>query len=79
MNTSKLEVINLILALLHINQWWKNGQRFGVEANEKLQAISDPETYKTTQLPETLSFFSTDKANVVISTVKRQKMTKVWL
>lgn len=50
---------------------WKNGQRFGVEANERLHSISDPETYKTAELSEKLSFFKTDKDNVVISTIKK--------
>ena len=50
---------------------WKNGQRFGKQANEKPLVVVDPDSYKETKLPEELSFFSTDKQNVVISTVKK--------
>lgn len=50
---------------------WKNGQRFGKQANEKLQVVLDPQSYRKTPLPESLSFFGTDKENLVISTVKK--------
>lgn len=50
---------------------WENGQRFGKQANEKPDVVVDPDTYKDTMLPEQLSFFNTDKENVVISTVKK--------
>ncbi len=50
---------------------WRNGQRFGKQANEKLSVVVDPASYKEVILPEQLSFFSTDKDNVVISTVKK--------
>ena len=49
---------------------WKNGQRFGKQANEKPLVVVHP-TDKETILPEKLSFFGTDKQNVVISTVKK--------
>ena len=50
---------------------WKEGQRFGKQANEKLLTVVDPVGFKNTLLPEELSFFSTDKDNLVISTVKK--------
>ena len=50
---------------------WKNGQRFGKQANEKPLVLVDPVSYKETILPEKLSFFGTNKKNVVISTVKK--------
>ncbi|MDO5977886.1 glycosyl hydrolase-related protein [Flavivirga spongiicola] len=50
---------------------WKNGQRFGKQANERLQVVLDPQSYRETILPESLSFFGTDKDNLIISTVKK--------
>ncbi|SMG41103.1 glycoside hydrolase family 38 N-terminal domain-containing protein [Arenibacter troitsensis] len=50
---------------------WKNGQRFGKQANEKPNVVVYPDSYSQTSLPEKLSFFSVDKQNVVISTVKK--------
>lgn len=50
---------------------WKNGQRFGKQANEKPNVLVYPETYNQTSLPEKLSFFSVDKPNVVISAIKK--------
>jgi len=50
---------------------WKNGQRFGKQANERPKVVVDPISYKEAILPEQLSFFSTDKDNLIISTVKK--------
>jgi alpha-mannosidase len=53
------------------NPGWENGYRKALEANEEMQAILNPTMYKNASLPAELSFFSTDKENLLISTVKR--------
>ena len=50
---------------------WENGYRTGMEANEKLRAVFLPNSFATASLPEELSFFSSDKDNLIISTVKK--------
>ena len=50
---------------------WENGSHTGMEANEKLRTVFMPKPYATASLPEELSFFSTDKDNLIISTVKK--------
>lgn len=50
---------------------WQNGYRKALEANEKLQVVLNPNMYKNATLPAELSFFATEKDNIVISTVKR--------
>ncbi|TRX60061.1 alpha-mannosidase [Fulvivirga sp. M361] len=50
---------------------WKNGQRFGKQANEKIHVVVDPRSFRETTLPEKLSFFKTDQDNLIISTVKK--------
>jgi alpha-mannosidase len=50
---------------------WENGYRKALEANEEMQAVLNPNIYKNASLPAELSFFSTDKDNLLISTVKR--------
>ena len=62
---------NFSFSLTSHSSGWKNGQRFGKQSNEKLKVVVAPASYKSTTLPEQLSFFSTDKDNVVISTVKK--------
>ncbi len=50
---------------------WQNGYKKALGANEKLQVVINPTMYKNAQLPAELSFFSTEKDNLLISTVKR--------
>ncbi|MEN8227821.1 MAG: glycosyl hydrolase-related protein [Bacteroidota bacterium] len=50
---------------------WESGFRFGKQANEKMFAVVNPETYKSASLPESQSFFSIEAENLVISTIKR--------
>jgi alpha-mannosidase len=52
---------------------WKNGYRKALEANEKMQVVLNPTMYKNASLPAELSFFATDKDNLLISTVKRSE------
>jgi alpha-mannosidase len=49
------------------------GRRFGVEANEKLIAVTGAGQYADAALPEEMSFFSIDDEadNLIISTVKK--------
>lgn len=49
---------------------WKNGYRFGREANEPLQVVIRPGR-GSTELPEEYSFVSIDSENVMISTIKK--------
>jgi alpha-mannosidase len=58
-------------SLLSHKPGWENGFRFGIQANEKLQVVFAAEPYKTNSLPEELSFFGVENANVVISAVKK--------
>lgn len=62
---------HFFFSLTSYNSDWKKGQRFGKQANEKLLIVVDPTLYRNTELPESLSFFGTDKDNLVISTVKK--------
>jgi alpha-mannosidase len=50
---------------------WENGANFGRQANEILKTAWAENSYTTAALPESLSFFKTDKALVFISTVKK--------
>ena len=52
---------------------WENRFRPGMEANEKLRAVFQPEPYADASLPEELSFFSVDQDNLIISTVKKSE------
>jgi alpha-mannosidase len=52
---------------------WENRFRPGMEANEKLRAVFQPEPYAEASLPEELSFFSVDQDNLLISTVKKSE------
>jgi alpha-mannosidase len=51
----------------------ENRFRSGMEANEKLRAVFQPEPYAEASLPEELSFFSVDQDNLIISTVKKSE------
>jgi alpha-mannosidase len=50
---------------------WENGYKFGLEANEKLYAVSDFKKYAGADMPEEMSFFSIDTENVVVSVIKK--------
>jgi len=50
---------------------WKNGYKFGRQANEKLLIVVNPDHHRKKSLPEELSFFSTGNENIVISTIKK--------
>ena len=50
---------------------WKNGYRFGRQANEKLHVVINPQKKKNANLPEVLSFFSTGDNNIIISAIKK--------
>ncbi|MCB9260696.1 MAG: alpha-mannosidase [Ignavibacteriales bacterium] len=50
---------------------WINGNSFGKEANEKLFVVVNPKQFKDAFLPEVKSFFSINKKNVIISTIKK--------
>lgn len=50
---------------------WKNGYRFGRQANEKLHVVINPQKNKDANLPEALSFFSTGNNNIIISAIKK--------
>ncbi|MCY4215732.1 MAG: glycosyl hydrolase-related protein [Flavobacteriaceae bacterium] len=50
---------------------WKNGQRFGKQSNEYLNVVVNPSSNSKASLPEQLSFFKTDKENLIISAVKK--------
>jgi len=52
---------------------WENRFRPGMEANDKLRAVFQPEPYSEASLPEELSFFSVDQDNLLISTVKKSE------
>jgi len=54
----------------HVSGWQK-GYRKALEANEKLQVVLNPNMYKNASLPTELSFFSIEKENLLISTVKK--------
>ncbi len=50
---------------------WINGASFGRQANEQLQAVWADHNFTDAALPESMSFFSTNQENVLISTVKK--------
>jgi alpha-mannosidase len=50
---------------------WQNSFAFGKEANENLFVVVNPKQFQNSNLPEFKSFFSVDKENVIISTIKR--------
>jgi len=50
---------------------WKNGARFGKEANEHLYAVVNPEQLAIAPLGESLSFLQIDAENVVVSAFKK--------
>lgn len=50
---------------------FENGYKQGRQANEKLLAVTDPLPLKNAELPEILSFFSVDAADISISTIKK--------
>ncbi len=50
---------------------WKNGFKFGKQANEKLFTVVNPKAYKSASMRESQSFFGTEAGNLVISTVKK--------
>lgn len=50
---------------------WKNGYRFGTQANNPLRAVVASARRSGATLPEEKSFFSVDASNVVISTIKK--------
>jgi alpha-mannosidase len=50
---------------------FKNGYQFGRQANEKLLTVVDPQCSANTLLPEEASFFSTDRPDISISTIKK--------
>jgi alpha-mannosidase len=50
---------------------WENGFQSGRETNEKLMVVVNPEPYQNADLPEELSFFSSNNKNIIISTVKK--------
>jgi alpha-mannosidase len=52
---------------------WGNRYRPGMEANEKLRVVFQPEPYADASLPEELSFFSVDQDNLLISAVKKSE------
>jgi alpha-mannosidase len=50
---------------------WINGASFGRQANEQLLPVWADHKLSDASLPESLSFFKTDQANVLISTIKK--------
>ncbi|TFH38875.1 MAG: alpha-mannosidase, partial [Bacteroidia bacterium] len=50
---------------------WENGYRFGTGSNEKLFAVQGYRKYSDAKLPETMSFFSIDAENIMVSAVKK--------
>jgi alpha-mannosidase len=50
---------------------FENGYKFGRQSNEKLLVVVDPESGKSSMLPEEASFFSVDAPNVSLSTIKK--------
>ncbi len=54
---------------------WVNGNTFGREANEQLLPVWADHRLTTASLPESLSFFSTDQEQVLISTIKKSEDT----
>jgi len=54
---------------------WKNGYQFGAGSNERLDVIKPVTKSSTASIPESMSFFSTENKNIVISTVKKSEDT----
>lgn len=52
---------------------WTHGNSFGREANEQLLPVWAERSLATATLPESLSFFSTDQDQVLISTIKKSE------
>lgn len=52
---------------------WENGFQFGKRANEKLIVVVNPNKFDCANLLEEQSFFSTNKSNVIISTIKKSE------
>jgi alpha-mannosidase len=52
---------------------WINGNLFGREANEQLFPVWADHQLTTASLPESLSFFSTDQEQVLVSTIKKSE------
>lgn len=50
---------------------WRNGYKFGKQANEKFFVVVAPELYNNAMLPEEKSFFSPGAENLIISTIKK--------
>ncbi len=50
---------------------WENGYRFGLEANEKLLVTGDMKKFASADLPEEMSFFSLESANLVLPVIKK--------
>lgn len=55
---------------------WQNGASFGRQSNEPLMAVKAVHPFKDATLRETLSFFSADGKNVLISTIKKAEDSK---
>lgn len=49
---------------------WQNGYKTALGFNEKLQVVSNPIRYENAKLPAELSFFTLNKPNLLISTIK---------
>jgi len=52
---------------------YENGFKFGRQANEKLLTVVDPQSARSTTLPEESSFFSVDAPNISISAIKKSE------
>lgn len=52
---------------------WENGYKFGREANEELFTVLAPQKFVSASLDEEKSFYSTDKENIVITTIKKSE------
>ncbi len=50
---------------------WENGYSFGIGSNEKLDVVRPYLKSVTASLPESMSFFSAENSNIIISTVKK--------
>ena len=50
---------------------WENGSDFGRQANESLKTAWGENSFANASLPESMSFFKTDKPLVFVSTVKK--------
>ena len=50
---------------------WKNGYRFGIEANTPFQVVTGIEPTQKASLPEQKSFFGVSAENVIVSAIKK--------